>query len=191
MNTNKLYTDEFFAQLYDKEFPGLEFDWVRLCRRVSHSFNYAFEGKTFDLILDDFHDLSLPRFSHNLVVALSHRRELGKVISTYFDHLRYAEQLLNELDGFTEKNELHLVEILVGDEAAQIRVSILSQGWTVSPRFKILEEPAVEILNELTLIDHKTLAFSKPLTQFEFSSAFAVKDANEIISYILAKFEKR
>lgn len=178
------------SKIYDPVYPGLEYDWKRLCVRFKNSYRYDFAGKNFDQILSDFSAQKLPLASKHLIETLSNRHILSKLKTDDLSLIDYAETLRKNLDEFTEENELHLVEVISFESDVFVSVSLFLPEAAPLIRSVIhtnRNEDKIKSIpqNEINLIED-SLCFVRQNNQFQFSKAMAHNDANNLIGFILA-----
>lgn len=180
----------YYATLYEKQFPGLEYEWIRLCERFKASFNFNFESKSFDQILSEFASKSLPFSMQNTITALQCRVLLANAVAGPQELIFYAETLRKDLDEYTEGNEVHVIEILYCQTKVKVQVSLYPKDD--APQKRVIVTAFLGILFEKESAIHaieNSLVFVRKNDQFNFSNGFAQKDANEIIGFVLSEFK--
>lgn len=173
---------------YDRAYPGLEFQWERLCRQMNATFGVKVEDfPDFETALTEFSKFSLPVFSSNLLLTLQKRKEWWNSSGSFSALLRYGRYLGRELDEFSDQEALHQVELRFNAEWVEVRVSIYLPANPPARKICVTKAEKLQAKRvDLTLESPQTLFFCRPNNQFLFSPAMAVADSNEVIGFVLS-----
>jgi len=179
---------ELYGELYDASYPGLEYDWIRVCQRFKNTFGFDFAGKSFDDVLSEFKTRDLPSLMMDTINALRDRKELSAQTVTVETLHRYSATLRRDLDEYGDGEVKHLMTAHHNNQLVKIEISIFAADDAPNELSCVIGVPSDNLTGEKVIYcepNGERIIFVRKNDQYNFSPAFARNDANDLLGLVL------